>query len=235
MNKTKSNLMDRSARIRRLTAVALFCALAYICVFLIRFKVMFLTFDLKDAVMAIGAMYFGPVSAFVMTALVSLIEFLTISDTGVYGLVMNFLSSVSFCVVASLIYKFRKSLFGAVLALVCGTASMVAVMMMANLLITPYYMTSIGNSMNISDIAKMIPGTLLPFNLIKGIVNSSVVMLLYKPFSTALKSSGVIRISGPVSDVKPSVKNRIIVAAISATVLAAALTVLFLVFNATLA
>ena len=42
-------------KIRTLAAVGVFSALAYICCVLFHFKVSFLSFDLKDAVMTIGA------------------------------------------------------------------------------------------------------------------------------------------------------------------------------------
>lgn len=219
---------SKSQHIRKLTAVSVFCALAYICVFLIRFKVSFLTFDLKDAIMIIGSMYFGPVAALAMPAVVSLIEFLTISDTGVYGLIMNFLSSTSICLVSSIIYRFRKNLSGAVIALVAAVAAMTGVMLAANILVTPYYM-----HVTVADVRGLIPTLLLPFNLIKGIVNASVVMIMYKPFSSALKSAGVItktNISANGNDSKNM--RRFIVIAVSAVILAIAVYLLFFKLNA---
>lgn len=222
--------INTSEHIRKICAVSIFCALAYICVFLIRFKVSFLTFDLKDAIMAIGAMYFGPVYAIVMPVTVSLIEFLTISDTGVYGLIMNFLSSTAFCVVASSIYKFRKSLFGAVISLITAVVVMTGVMLAANLFITPYYM-----HVTMDAVRGLIPGLLLPFNLIKGIVNASVVMLLYKPFSTALKASGIIRKSPVEAQVKKtSAVSQIVIAVVSVCVLVMAIGSLFYFLDASI-
>ena len=221
-----------SSHIRTLTAVSIFCALSYICVFLIRFKVSFLTFDLKDAIMAIGAMYFGPVYAVVMPVVVSFVEFLTISDTGVYGLIMNFISSAAFCVIASSIYKFRKTVTGAVISLITAVVAMTGIMLAANMFITPYYM-----GVTMSDVRNLIPGLLFPFNLIKGIVNSAVVMLLYKPFSNALKYSGVVRKTGisNTTQSRMSFEKTVIVAAVSLAVLATAITVLFYVLGASIA
>ncbi|MBE6708050.1 MAG: ECF transporter S component [Ruminococcaceae bacterium] len=228
-NKYKS--ISSTDHIRKLCAVSIFCALAYICVFLIRFKVSFLTFDLKDAIMAIGSMYFGPIYAVVMPVAVSLLEFLTISDTGPYGLIMNFLSSAAFCVVASSIYKFRKTISGAVISLITAVVAMTGVMLAANLFITPYYM-----HVTIETVRGLIPGLLLPFNLIKGIVNASVVMLLYKPFSTALKASGIIRKSSEDIQIKKMpVISQIVVAVVSVCVLAAALVSLFFFLDASIA
>jgi len=220
------NKFNTSWHIQKLCAVSVFCALAYICVFLIRFKVSFLTFDLKDAIMAIGAMYFGPITSVFMTAAVSLLEFWTISDTGVYGLIMNFLSSFSFCLVSSLIYKFRKTFSGAIISLLSAILVMTAVMMLANLFVTPYYM-----GVTMGEVRKMIPTLLLPFNLIKATVNACVVMVLYKPFSSALRTSGIIKKSDLATSA-PTIKNRIVVILVSGCIFVASLLVLFLVMGA---
>ena len=44
--------------------------------------------------MTVGAMLFGPVYGLAMSVIVGLIEFVTISSTGVYGLIMNVLAMV---------------------------------------------------------------------------------------------------------------------------------------------
>lgn len=225
-NKTNNNHIH----IKRLCAVSIFCALAYVCVFLIRFKVSFLTFDLKDAIMAIAAMYFGPIYGLVIPVTVSLLEFLTISDTGVYGLIMNILSSTAFCFIASSIYKFRKNLFGAIISLVTSVVVMTGVMLAANLFITPYYM-----GVTVSEVKALIPGLFFPFNLIKGIINAALVMLLYKPFSDALKISGIMK-STITEDQhhRMSIKGRIFIILLSVAVLAGAVALLFFALDASL-
>lgn len=220
-----------NSRIRRLTAISVFCALAYVCVFLIRFKVSFLTFDLKDSVMAIGAMYFGPLAGVAMALIVSFVEFLTISSTGVYGLIMNFLSSMTFCVVASIIYKYKKTLAGAVLSLTAASGALALVMIFANMFITPFY-----TGFPASQIRAMIPTLFFPFNLVKGVFNSCVVMILYKPFSTALRSAHIIRASE--SGEKQSLhqpRTRGLVIAVSLAVLILVSLYLFFVLNAKIA
>ena len=185
--------MQNSTRIRKMIAVGVFVALSYICCVLFHFKVAFLSFELKDAVMTIGAMFFGPLAGFVTVLITCLIEFITISSTGVYGLVMNLLASFTFVCIGSLVYKLRRSMTGALIGMVLASVSMVAVMLAANLLITPMYMTALGNAMSTADVAAMIPTLLFPFNLTKAIFNSAVVFLLYKPVSQALKASGFVK------------------------------------------
>ncbi len=174
--------------------------------------------------MVIGSMYLGPVYAFVMPVVVSLTEFLTISDTGVYGLIMNFLSSAAYCLVASLIYRHKRKISGAVIALVSASAATVVLMCAANLIITPYYM-----HVPASEIKALLPTLLLPFNLTKCVVNSSVVMLLYKSFSAALKHAGVNGMedtNGAQHTFHP------VITAVSVLVLIAALVFLFVVLKA---
>ena len=178
----------RRENLLRMVVVAVFCALAYACQFVFRIHVSFLTFDAKDAIMAIGAMIFGPVWGVVMAFLVAFLEFLTLSGTGVYGFIMNFLSSAVFTALAAWIYRYKRTLPGAILGLSASVVSMTVVMLLFNLFITPLYLGA-----SISDVAGMIPTLLLPFNLVKALFNAGLVLILYKPISTALKHAKVLR------------------------------------------
>ena len=60
-------------------------------------------------------------------------------------------------------------------------------MMPLNMLITPIY-----TGANVGYIISIIPTLLLPFNFIKTLMNSALVLILYKPVSTALKKARVI-------------------------------------------
>ncbi len=169
--------------IKKMTAVAVFAALAYVIHF-VHIPVAFLNLDFKDVVMTIAGMYFGPSAAAVLAFLVPILEYPT-SETGPYGLIMNILSSGAFVIVASVIYKFKKTLSGAIIALCSASLSMVAVMMLANLFITPYYM-----HVAQTEVVALIPTLLLPFNAVKAVLNAALTLCLYKPISKVLKKSG---------------------------------------------
>jgi ECF transporter S component (folate family) len=169
--------------IKKMTAVAVFAALAYVIHF-VHIPVAFLNLDFKDVVMTIAGMYFGPSAAAVLAFLVPILEYPT-SETGPYGLIMNILSSGAFVIVASVIYKFKKTLSGAIIALCSASLSMVAVMMLANLFVTPYYM-----HVTQADVVGLIPTLLLPFNAVKAVLNAALTLCLYKPISKVLKKSG---------------------------------------------
>ena len=180
------NSTRRNETVRRMAVIALFTALAYVVMIVIHIKVSFLTLDVKDAIITLCGLYFGPLSALFIAVVVPLLE-LAVSSTGFYGLIMNILGSVSFSVTVSLIYKYKKTLVGAIVGLATGAAVTVAVMLLANLFITPYYM-----GVTADVVRGMIPTLLLPFNVLKSIINVGVVLLLYKTFSKALKRAGFL-------------------------------------------
>ncbi len=177
----------QSLKIRKMITIAVFAAMAFVTTVLLHISVQFLTFDFKDVFITICGLVYGPIAALVTSVIVALIEFVSISDTGVYGLIMNFLSSAALSVTVSLIYKYKKTLLGAVCGLVSGVCAMTAVMMIANLLITPYFMHA-----PVKTVASMIPTLLLPFNLAKGVLNAAFVFMLYKPMSSVLQKLGAV-------------------------------------------
>lgn len=173
-------------KILKLCLIGMFCALAFGLTFL-KIPVLFLSLEIKDSVIVLCSLLFGPWVGLLIAVMVPLLELITHSTTGVYGLIMNILSSVTFAMVTGWIYRYKKSFYGAIVALLSGVAAVTAVMMAANLLITPYYM-----GVSVKDVAALIPKILLPFNLTKAMLNGAVVLLLYKPFSNIIKHIGSI-------------------------------------------
>ncbi len=219
-----NSIKNTNNHIKTITAVGLFCALAYVCCVVFHFKAAFLTFDLKDAVMTVGGMIFGPLYGIAMAFIVAIIEGLTVSTTGVYGFVMNVLSSCVFVGVSSLIYKFRRTMNGAVIAITVAAISTVAVMMGANVLITPFYM-----NVPTADVISLIPTLLLPFNATKAVFNSAVVFIIYKPIITAMRRSGFVRTADNFDPVMSKSSPAVPVAPIALLVGAAAM-IFFFVF-----
>lgn len=172
---------------RRITLTAVFAALAFSAYFLFRFNVTFLTFDLKDAVITLSGLLLGPSTALAVSGLVTMLEFVVNSNTGWYGLIMNFASSVTFSVVCATVYKYRKKLSGAILGLALSVVAMVAVMMVMNLVVTPFYM-----GVPRRQVAEMLPTLFIPFNAVKGTVNAALVLILYKPIRRAMQAARLL-------------------------------------------
>ena len=167
---------------------ALFCALAVASTYIMHIKVMFLTFDAKDAVITIAGLLFGPAYSVGISLVVSTIEFITIGDAGFWGFFMDFLSTAIFSTVCALIYKYKKNIKGAAIGLVSAIFAMTAFMILFNLFIVPIYTPNFTTA----AVAKMVPTLFLPFNLTKATLNAAIVLILYKPASTAMKAARVL-------------------------------------------
>lgn len=174
-------------QLRRIVMIALFGAISYVLMLVIHIPVQFLTMDVKDVIIILAGLYFGPLASIVLSILVPLLEMVTVSTTGPYGLVMNILSTASLSVTASVIYKYRKNLFGAIVGLFSGGIVMIAVMMAFNLLVTPHYLHA-----PVAEVQKLIPVLLLPFNALKATLNIGLVLFLYKPLSVVMQRAGIL-------------------------------------------
>ena len=182
-----STVLKKRTHLRTLVLMAVFAALAFATMFVFRFNVNFLTFDLKDSVITMSGLLLGPAAAATVSLLVATLEFITVGDTGWYGFLMNFASSATFSVICAVVYANRKKLSGAIIALISGVVALVAVMLTLNLVVTPFYM-----EVPRSAVIDMIPTLFLPFNLIKGLVNASLVLILYKPVCRAMQAAKLL-------------------------------------------
>lgn len=181
MNKTK-----------KMTTMALLCALSYIAVFVSRFlpplfaAFPFLKYDPKDAIIVIGGFLYGPLAAFLITLVTSLIEMMTVSGTHIIGCIMNIASTCAFACTASVIYTKFRSLKGGTAGLALGSVCNVATMLVLNYFLTPIY-----TGMPREAVASLLIPAIMPFNIIKSILNSALVMLIYKPVAKILRRSSM--------------------------------------------
>ena len=182
-----------SIDVRTIACTGMLCAVAYVAMYLSKsiFSFMavagFLKFDLKDVVIAIGGFLFGPLNVFCVSTIVSLIEMITVSTTGPWGLLMNIISTCSFLCPAAYFYKRNRSFRWAILGLVLGGVLMTATMMLWNYLVVPIY-----QGMPRQAVADMLLPVFLPFNLTKALMNGSLTMLLYKPVVVALRKAHLV-------------------------------------------
>ena len=173
---------------RTLIVMSMFCALAFATTAIFRIPVvLWLKFDPKDCLLAIGGMLYGPAAALLMSVVVSLVEMFTISDTGWIGLIMNILSSSLFILPAAFLYRRHRSLKNAVLGLVVGIVLVTAGMVLWNWLITPLYM-----AIPREQIEPLLLSAFLPFNLFKASLNAVLTVLLYKSVVSALRAAHLI-------------------------------------------
>lgn len=225
MNSTRKQSIDT----RRLVGIAVFSALAFVVALVCQIIppiAGFLSLDFKDAVIAMASFIYGPISAVIIALIAALLELITVSTTGWYGFVMNFISSAVFSLTASIIYRKFKSLNGALVSFVSAVVATTSVMLLLNIFVTPLYMAQIGVPLDRGGVIEMIPKVLLPFNLSKALLNSAIAMILYKPVSTAMR-----RIGFATGDKRKMQFNRAsaVILAVGAVFIAAAVTMLLMI------
>lgn len=187
---------------KTLTTMAMLTALAYavmaVCKVIPKVGNL-LSLDAIDAVIGIGGFLFGPAAAVMMIVVEALIEMVTLSTTGWYGLLMNILSTTLLICPAVLIYRRKRTTawaaFGLVVGVICRTLGMI----LFNYLITPYYLIKV---MEVNhEVAQGMVVGLMPmistFNLVKGVLNAALLMLVYPPVSAALRKVGLVAVRNP--------------------------------------
>ncbi len=177
-----------NSKIKKIALISMFSAIALLLVTVFRIPVvLFLKYEPKDVIITVGGFILGPLASFFISLVVSLIEMVTISDTGIIGCVMNILSSCAFACTASAIYKSKRTMKGAVMGLSVASVFTVIVMLLWNYFITPIYMGYPREA-----VAELLLPAFLPFNAIKVVLNSTITLLLYKPLVTALRKAKLV-------------------------------------------
>ena len=183
----------RNPRIIKLVKMALLCAMSLALMYIVRFPLIpmlpFLEYDMADVPIIIGTFLYGPGAGLVLTAIVSLLQAVTVSaGSGWVGGVMHFFATGAFALVAGLIYKKRHTLRGAIAGLAAGSLAMIIVMIPFNYYLSPIFLMS--NEMSYADAQGMIWANIwyfIAFNAAKTAINSAVTFFLYKPVSKLFK------------------------------------------------
>jgi riboflavin transporter FmnP len=160
----------------------------------------FLKIDFSEIPVLLGTFALGPLAGVVIELIKNLLH-LTVSTTAGIGDLANFIVGCAYIIPAGLIYKRMKSRNGALIGLLTGVISMTLVASIANYYIfIPLYgivlkfpvdaIIGMGNSVNglIVSLKSLIAFGIAPFNIIKGIVISAVVLAIYKKVSPLLHS-----------------------------------------------
>lgn len=173
---------------RTLVSLAMLSTIAYLLVVVFRIPIVaFLKYEPKDVAIAIAGLLYGPLPAIMVSFVVSFIEMITISSTGLIGLFMNVLASCAFVLPAAILYPKKQNFKGAILGLVLGVIFMTTIMLLWNYLITPFYL-----KVPRSEVALMLLPVFLPFNILKGAINAALVVLLYKPLVKVMRKTGLV-------------------------------------------
>lgn len=193
----------KNKKIKYLTKISVLSAIAAILMlfeFPLPFAPSFYELDLSEIAVLIAGFALGPMAG-VLTELLKITLNLVMNgtDTAFVGEIANFFIGISFVLPASIIYKHKKSLSGAIIGMIVGTVSLAIIGALINYYVMiPAYshffklpldvIIGMGTKINpnINSLFTLILFATLPFNLLKGIVCSLATAFIYKRVSPIL-------------------------------------------------
>lgn len=165
-----------SEKIKTITNISILCVISYILTISFRIPISsFLKYDPKDIIITLGGLIFSPGVCSLATIIVCFLEMITVSSTGIFGFLMNVLSTLTFSVTVSIIYKKLNNKYSLLAGLLFAGIFSTLFMIIINLIIIPFYM-KIAWEPSIN----LILWIFLPFNILKCFINSLLIILFYK-------------------------------------------------------
>ncbi|MEG0283957.1 MAG: ECF transporter S component [Erysipelotrichales bacterium] len=196
--------MKRKLSVKQIVLIGLLGSMAGLLMFVtfpLPFMPPFMSFDLATIPELIGGFILGPVSAVFIIIIKLIIKIAFLGTNSIFvGELQNFILSCAMVLPASIIYKRNKTRKNALIGMIVGTITLIITAILSNLyLIIPFYahlygytmadviaMTKVVNPFIDNPVSLVILG-ILPFNLFKGIVVSSITLLTYKRISVLFK------------------------------------------------
>lgn len=204
MENTNSVKRNKVLTTKNMAKIAILSAVSFVLMafdFALPFMPPFYKFDFSEILVLIGTFAMGPVAGVWIEGLKVLLNaILHGTQTAYIGELAAFIMGVAYIVPAGVIYQKEHSAKGAIKGMAVGTVITTIVAMLTNyFFLLPAYVKFAGftmeaiiawtNSINpyITNVFTLIVLGTLPFNLIKWIVISILVKLLYKHVSPILK------------------------------------------------
>ena len=200
---TKNRVQPRMS-VKMVTKIGMLGALSTILMLFeipLPFAPSFYELDFSEVPVLIGAFAMGP-AAGALTELVKILLNFIIkgTDTAGVGELANFLIGCSLCIPASVIYRKLHTRTGAIIGMLTGTVLMAAVGCVLNAyVLLPAYsvafqmpldaLVAMGTAVNssVDSLLTFVLFAVAPFNLLKGVLVSAIVFLIYKKISPILK------------------------------------------------
>ena len=147
----------------------------------------FYKIDLSEGPVLVGCFAMGPMAGVLVELVKILLNFvMTGTSTAGVGEIANFIIGCSFCVPAGLIYRKNRTRKSALIGMATGTLLMIVIGCFVNGFGMPIdALVGMGTAVNshITSLSTFVMFAVAPFNLVKGIVVSLVVFLIYKKIS----------------------------------------------------
>ena len=198
-------MKQNQVNIRKLCVIAIMSALGAVLMF-VEFPLPmlippFIKMDFSEVPALITTFAFGPVSGVTVCLLKNLLHLPFGSSMGI-GELANFIFGAVFTGVAGLIYKHKHNRKWAAVSCVVGALAMSVVCVFVNYwLIYPLYTKVLGLSTEaivgmyseihqVNSLMAALAIFNLPFTFAKGLIDSVICFLIYKPLSPILKGTG---------------------------------------------
>lgn len=169
---------------QRIALAALLCAACALSTLMLEFPIMpgitWLKYDPASAIALVVGLIFDPMMALIVSCVPYLVHLTT--ATGFFGALMAVVACVSLVMPSCLIYKHMHTRTGLILAIVVGNVVCLAACLAANIIITPIY-----TGAPLEAVMGMMLPVLIPFNIIKLIINDVLAIMLVKPLARAFK------------------------------------------------
>ena len=157
----------------------------------------FYEIDFSEVPVMVGAFAMGPLAGALIELVKILLNFVfTGTDTGGVGELANFIIGCSLCVPAGLIYRRNRTRKTALIGMITGTVAMTVLGCIINaFVLLPTFATvfsmpvdelvAMGTAVNphITSLSTFVIFAVAPFNLLKGVLVSLLVFLIYKKIS----------------------------------------------------
>lgn len=186
--------------VRALVNIGMLAAIAIILMLFdipLPFAPSFYEIDFSEVPVMVGCFAMGPFAGALIEFVKILLNFVfTGTDTAGVGELANFIIGCALCVPAGLIYRRKRTRTTALVGVAVGTVAMTVLGCMINAyILLPTYATAFGMPMdalvemgtavnpNINSLATFVIFAVAPFNLLKGVLVSLIVFVIYKKIS----------------------------------------------------
>ena len=199
-----SNAINKT---RKLVEIGMLGAIATVLM-LFEFPIPFIAppfyeLDFSEVPVLVGAFALGPMAGATIELIKILINLLINGTaTAFVGEIGNYILGCSFVIPAALIYKKKKSKKVAMISMIAGTITMTVFGCFLNAyVLLPTYAAAFGMPIdaivgmgsaingNITNVMTFVILAVAPFNILKGIVVSTITLLIYKHISPILKGN----------------------------------------------
>lgn len=172
--------MNPKNKTRLMIQISLLAVISFLLMYLIEFPLLasvpFLKYDPSQVPTLIASFAFGPLAGFLTELIKSFLFFVSgKSSSGIVGVSAALVAGAGYAVTAGLVYKFKKTKQGAMIALGLGTLAMTLLMLVGNKFIF-FPLWGIPQA----QINTLLFTAVLPFNLIKGFITGLLTLVLYK-------------------------------------------------------